>query len=923
MGEEAPELAATLADPLPTARDPKLTRAESVQPLDAFPRGSSIGRYLVLDVLGTGGMGVVYTAFDPKLDRKVAIKIVRKRRSRNTSDGPARMLREAQAIARISHPNVVAVHDVGTIDEQVFIAMELVAGDTLTAWLRARDRSAAEVVDVLVQAGRGLAAAHASGLVHRDFKPDNILVGHDGRARVVDFGLVREANAANDTPVENRASQPMLATPLTEIGVLMGTPIYMSPEQHLQQDADAISDQYSFCATLYEALAGTPPYRGETLADIRARVLAGNPPELPAARKVPAHVAAAIRRGLLVDPAARWPSMTALLAELERDPAARRRRWLVGSAIVGAVAVAAAAIAIPLAVRGSAAEVTRCGTAAAQIGEVWGPARRSALRTAFLNTKVPYAEGAYHSAARQLDAYATRWAQSHEDSCRATHVRGEQSLEMLDLRTACLHRRRTEVSSLVDVMLESDAKTVKRAHQAVAALSPVDDCNDLAALQAPISLPANPVTRQAVTDAREELARIKGLYAAGRQIAAQNAGTALAAVVAKIGYRPLEAEVGYLLGRSHQQSGDYESADRFHVKALAAAIASRHDEIMLRLLTSLMMNRADTQQFAAMRDFGALAEATAERLGNPPATLAYVHNAVGYALSSEGKYAAAAVEYERALAIRERIAPGSQEHARTLNGLARVYDEIGRYAEARQMGERSLALQQAELGASHPEVAIVLNNLGNIAIDEGDLALATTYYNRSLAIRELMASDGDDQLLLASVLNNIGGIALEQKRYADALAVHRRALAIREQATGGAPDVAMSLNNIGNTYSKQRDWAQAHAHFQKALVIAEKELGKEHPYVGDALEGIAECHLNARRYNEAKQALERVLAIRKLGARPIEIATAELLLARTLWGLGAGPRALTLARSARAAFAASPATKRQLAEADELLRTHR
>jgi tetratricopeptide (TPR) repeat protein/tRNA A-37 threonylcarbamoyl transferase component Bud32 len=924
MGEEAPELAATLAD-LQPSRDPKITRAESVQPLEAFPRGSSIGRYLVLDVLGTGGMGVVYTAFDPQLDRKVAIKIVRQRRKRTDSDGPARMLREAQAIARISHPNVVAVHDVGTIEDQVFIAMELVDGETLTAWLRARERSVPEVLDVLIQAGRGLAAAHASGLVHRDFKPDNVLVGID-RTRVVDFGLVREATTTSsaDTVVEVRTSQPMLSTPLTQIGVLMGTPMYMSPEQHLQRDADASSDQYSFCASLYEALAGTPPYRGETLADLRARVLVGDPPELPAARRIPPHVAAAVRRGLRVDPATRWPSMSALLAELTRDPAARRRRWLVGAAGAGMVGVVAAAIAIPLAMRDSP-EAAPCGIGTAQITAAWGPARSAALRAAFLATQLPYAEASFHAAARQLDTYSGRWAQSHEDSCRATHVRHEQSVEMLDLRTACLQRRRTELSTLVDLMLEPDKKIVARAHLAPSALSPVEECDDLAALQAPSKLPPDPATRHVIEEAREELARIRATSLAGRHKDASLRASALADKARTLAYRPFEAEVQVLIGQVHYRVGLYEESHRAFIAALAAAISSHHDEVLMRALTSLTMVTADKQEFTASHDFTTLANATAERLGNRPVQRAMIHYAAGYALSAEGKFVASVVEYEQAVAIRERIAPGSQDLARALNGLSRAYDEIGRYVDARRLGERSLALQEAELGKAHPEIATVLMNLGNVAVDEGDLALATSYYSRALALREQLARDNDDQLMLANVLNNLGVVAQERGRYDEALAFHQRALAIRETVIDGAPDVAMSISNIANAQFKKGAHAQALANFDKALALAENELGKDHPYVGDALSGMGECFISARNFSGAKQALERALAIRKLGARPLEIADVELALARALWGLGAEhrPRALELARSARTALAASPATKKRHAEAEAFLRTHR
>ncbi|HEY5934196.1 MAG TPA: serine/threonine-protein kinase [Kofleriaceae bacterium] len=928
MGEDArPELAATLADPHSVSRDPTITRPDSLAP-DTLPRGSTIGRYLVLDVLGSGGMGVVYTAFDPQLDRKVAIKLVRQRRSTVDSDGPARMMREAQAIARIAHPNVVAVHDVGAIDDQVFIAMELVAGDTLTDWLKIKPRTVPEILDVLVQAGRGLAAAHRSGLVHRDFKPDNVLVGDDGRARVVDFGLVREANANlsdtdPDIEVEVRASQPMLSTPLTQAGALMGTPMYMSPEQILQTEADARSDQYSFCTALYESLTGTPPFRGTNLGEIKANVVAGTPPELPAARKLPGHVAAAIRRGLLIDRNARWPSMGALLAELVRDPVARRRRWLLAA---GAIAIVGAAIAVPLAMRGTPAEAAApCGTAAAQITEAWGPARRDALRASFLATQIPYAESAYHAAAKQLDSYAKQWAQSHEDSCRATHVRHEQSLEMLDLRTACLQRRRTEMAALVDLMLEPDKKIVARAHLAPSSLSPVDECDDLAALQAPNKLPADATVRGAIAKTREELARVRAVSLAGRQKDAALRATVLADTARSLAYRPLEAEVQYLIGAINYRINRLEEAHQGFVAALAAATASRHDEVMLRTLTSLMMETADNQAFAVSHDFAALADATAERLGNRPVQRAQIHYAAGYVLSAEGKFAAAAAEYERAVAIRERLLPGSQDLARALNGLSRTYDEIGRYADARRLAERSLALQEGELGKDHPEIANVLVNLGNVAVDEGDLTLAARYYGRALVLREKLARDEDDQLSLANVVNNLGVVAMEREQFDEALVFFRRALALREKAAGAAEDVASTISNIGNAQFKKGAHQEALASFEKSLALAEKEVGKDHPYVGDALSGMGECYIWARNFSGAKQVLERALAIRKLGARPIEIADVEIALARALWELGAThhPRALELARSARTAFASSPAMKKQLAEAEAFLRTHR
>jgi serine/threonine protein kinase len=234
----------------------------------ALGRGSTLGRYLILDFLGVGGMGVVYSAYDPGLDRKVAIKLLRPTTNAHggTTAGRSRLLREAQALARLSHPNVIAVHDVGTFEDQVFVAMEYAEGQTLSAWLREEPRSVREIVAAFLEAGRGLAAAHAAGLVHRDFKPANVLFGN-GRARVLDFGLActdvsRESGervvALEDLPPALPLPPPLtgdstqdpslnaLGTPLTMTGTLMGTPAYMAPEQMAGRPVDARTDQFSF-----------------------------------------------------------------------------------------------------------------------------------------------------------------------------------------------------------------------------------------------------------------------------------------------------------------------------------------------------------------------------------------------------------------------------------------------------------------------------------------------------------------------------------------------------------------------------------------------------------------------------------------------------------------------------------------------------
>jgi tRNA A-37 threonylcarbamoyl transferase component Bud32 len=301
--------------------------------------GDTIGRYIILARLGAGGMGVVYTAYDPQLDRKVALKLLRTGGIAE-AEARSRLIREAQAIAQLSHPNVVAVYDVGSADTgEVYIAMELVEGETLTAWLGHWDRSWREILELFFQAGRGLSAAHARGLVHRDFKPDNVLVGTDGRVRVTDFGLARSLieqvdELARDHP---RPELEALRVTLTATGTVLGTPRYMAPEQLRGADADARSDQFSFCVALYEALYGRHPLPGDSVIEIVQHGAAADPP--PGDTKVPPAIGRAITRGLDNEPNRRFPTLAALLVELT-PPAVHpgRRGW---AAVLGGIALVA------------------------------------------------------------------------------------------------------------------------------------------------------------------------------------------------------------------------------------------------------------------------------------------------------------------------------------------------------------------------------------------------------------------------------------------------------------------------------------------------------------------------------------------------------------------------------------------------------
>jgi serine/threonine protein kinase len=321
------------------------------------PDPARIARYLVLRRLGQGGMGVVYSAYDSDLDRKLAIKVVRDRPGQ-PSLGSTRVLQEAQAMARISHPNVVHVYEVGRDTAsplgQVFIAMEFVPGVSLTRWQEQHGKTASftTIMQLYLQAAAGLEAAHSSGLIHRDFKPDNVLIDQDGRVRVVDFGLARALDGpqVRDSGFMSPVSQSGSGERLTQLGEVLGTPGYMAPEQVLGEEADARSDQFSFCVALYEALYKRLPFASDTFEQFASAVVTGKLSPVVAGKtadlEIPLVIEEALRRGLSRDPAARFPSMKALIAALSAglDPdsdsqGSRGRKRRATLAVLGCIVI--------------------------------------------------------------------------------------------------------------------------------------------------------------------------------------------------------------------------------------------------------------------------------------------------------------------------------------------------------------------------------------------------------------------------------------------------------------------------------------------------------------------------------------------------------------------------------------------------------
>ena len=501
-----------------------------------------IGRFLVLGRLGSGGMGVVVEAYDPELDRKVAIKLLKSGRAR--SDSQARLLREAQAMARLSHPNVVQVYDVGLVGEQVFVAMELVVGKNLAQWLAERPRPWREVVALFIAAGRGLAAAHAAGLVHRDFKPDNVLIADDGRVRVADFGLAREDRAAlTEASADDGADErPLLANTLTATGVLMGTPMYMSPEQHLAEPVGPRSDIFSFSVALFEALYGARPFAGETMAQLARNVRHGNVVATKDRRGVPAWLDSAVRRGLAVEIEARYPSFDEYLLAIDRDPSRARRRWL-GAGALGLVGALAGG-----AIHASGAGTPSCTAGAQALAEVWNDDAEAQLRQRLEILPEGARAAIEPRLLRGLSDYAADWRELDRQAC-VGHQQGDRSDALFDAQERCLDRRRAALGGAIELLRDADVATLQEATMVVAKLPPVAYCGDRDALLAEVAPPESAAAMAVVAELRDRLTQAELLASASRTGEALRDLAELRTEVQATGYVPLFAEYSLVEGR--------------------------------------------------------------------------------------------------------------------------------------------------------------------------------------------------------------------------------------------------------------------------------------------------------------------------------------------------------------------------------------
>lgn len=802
--------------------------AEGAQPL---PRGASLGRYVVLEHVASGGMGTVYAAYDPQLDRRVALKVIRPRQGTAVSEkARARLRAEAQALARLNHPNVVAVHDVAEEGSRVFVAMEFVEGQELGLWLQTT-RPWHETLEIFLAAARGLAAAHGAGLVHRDFKPPNVLVGTDGRVRVADFGIARRDDDAVGLVLDGDDR--------------LGTPAYMAPEQARGVVADARSDQFSWCVSLHEALFGKRPFAVVALGQ-----LAPQPLEKPADfGQVPAWVWAALKKGLSWNPAERFASMDALVAELRQHRARAPRRW--APWLVPAVA-GLAAIALWVGDRDSRQRA--CAAEGARVEEAWNTAARAQLEAAFTASGSPLAKDALLTASRTLDRWFEGWSRAMQSDCIATKVSGVQTEQMYGLRKACLEARFDEAHSLVQALQRADKAIVERASEATRGLRRVSSCEHPA-----VTAPKDPATQAAVNAAWVDLHKAEALYHLGKNAEAITALTVVATTADPLDDPLLVAQTHNLLGLALALSSDPKGARAQQHLAAIAAERANDDELKARAWSALGLVEGpllgNVEEGERMSRY---ALAAASHLQYSPEVLAVVQSDLGQQAQFRGDWLTALAKSKAAIDALGPMATDDDElMLAAINSEGLALSKLGKLDDAMALFRRSIAGCATAVGARHPRCVAMQMNLGNTLKKAGKIEDAAVVLRQVVETREQIAPDSAE---LGASYSNLAQTLESTHHLDDARALYLKGLAILEKTVGPEhPSAAIVHANLCNVSLQQEKWADSLTECGRAIALLLARVPR-HPFIADLYAMQAQAQVGQRDWANATASMTESLA---------------------------------------------------------------
>jgi serine/threonine protein kinase/tetratricopeptide (TPR) repeat protein len=853
---------ATLARPSPSDAATLRPGIDAPPSDPSFDRGRVLGRFVLLERIGRGGMGVVVLAYDPELERRVALKLVHPEIAGDEASA-ARLLREAQALAKLAHPNVVAIHEVGRVDDGIYVAMEYIDGDVLGAWLRARPRPLHEILAVFVAAGQGIAAAHDVGLVHRDIKPDNVMIGRDGRVRVLDFGLARAAATGlraqrSETSVDGRPDTDLrgIDISLTASGEIMGTPVYMAPEQYAGREVDARTDVYALCVALWEAIDGTRPFAGASLPELAANVGAGRM-RSAAPANAPTWLRDVLLRGMAVDPAQRYPDMRALLADLTRDRQRRLRQVGLGLAFVGAIGLGAATI----------RPASPC-TDDDVLAGTWDPERRGAVEAAFAASTKPWADDSRELTLRTLDGYAGAVVDARREACLATRVHGTQSDALLERRMACLDRRVHYLGGLTDALAAGQPDAIEHAVDAAVGLPRVEGCADTERLLREPSLPADATARVEIDALRRELDQLDARMGAGAYDELDDRIAALEARARTSEYEPALAEALLLRGRWERRRGLPEPASAHLVDALAHATRSGYDAIAVRASSTLVLVEGGLRDRFDVADiYAAQGLAVLHRLGDEPELHIDLLTSIGQLETTRGRHDRAIEALSEAMALARTTGVDAEPSTYLLHAMGRALTAARRFDEAEHVLATMTAAVLSRLGSEHPDFALAMGATAALrtAQDRPEEALVALARARSI----LIAAHGPDHIEVAVAENSVGRALSELRRDAEAAEAYAHALGIIERALGSEHhNVATGLANLAAVQTRMGRADLAVPGLRRALEIRIARFGVEHDMVGKTLDLLGEALLAEGDAAGAREAFERAIAVfEALGGR--------------------------------------------------------
>ncbi len=872
--------------------EPRLREVDTIADMDSDPgdtkKLSTVGRYVILDSVGMGGMGLVCAAYDPKLNRKIALKLLRNAASDEASTaGRNRLFREAQALAKLSHPNVVTVHDVDVFEGQVYIAMEFVEGTTLREWLRDDPRTWREVLEKFILAGRGLEAAHLADIIHRDFKPSNVLISKEGDVRVADFGVAKErdrgqridssrdvaeferkrrtvGNGVPDATAEDaliEEIQSNASMDLTVAGRMVGTPAYMAPEQHMGLCVGPYTDQYSFCVSFYEALYGRLPFEGTDRRDQLSKMTEGRlpvPPKEGAARSVPGWLHKILARGLRPHPSERWPSMEELLAALERDPIKRIRR--ITAAGVGVLGLAAGLTVAVLGIGEEPAE-NPCLANLDEVEKYWNGERRADVEAAFARSNKPYAGDAARRVTETLDRWSDEWRDSKKAICEASQ-NGEQSFDLLDVRMHCLDQRGREVNAMVEVFAEADDEIVERSVSAAHALGDPESCTLVRDTGEFKDRKLAAAAKEQVKAMEADLDRAHALASLRKFDESLPLQARVAARARELSHPWTSIRALYDLSQSQLETGDFAGGEASlrEVIDLASGVGDVEQEVEAwnRLIFYI---GGEHNEIAKGHAWEFAAESALRRAGETRRMRTGYENSLARLASAESKLDVAIEHYT--VALRLSRAEYGEDHPMTIrmlmnHAIALARDE--QLAEAEKVLREAVTRSKEVYGPTHPFLATVYLNLGFVYYKTKHFEQAEAAIRASLDITERIG--GPEARALGKPLHALGKVARDLNRLDESLATLERATQIFIKSNGEySAEVAAAVIDIGRTQHQLGRYDDARASFDRAQAIYNQIYPDGHRHLGGLMERRCEMFVDARLYADAVAACELALEI--------------------------------------------------------------